>query len=513
MPDPRQPRRSKTPKAAAPKQLTFDLAGAEFVFGVVAAVGTDTSGVKAALETTLKRFGYTPKVIRISDFLAEFDLGIPLSESSEYERINTRMNAGNAACRRAGRNDFLALAACAKISSDRTTQAGSERREPRSKTAQILMTLKRPEEVLALRRIYGTGFLLIGVFATEEERLHHLVKEVGMTQEQAEELIRRDRNEADPHGQGTRDTFHLADVFVRAAKDEYKDQLVRFVDLLFGHPFHTSTRDEHGMFLAFAGSLRSADLSRQVGAAILSERGEVIGIGCNDVPQAGGGLYGPDENDQRDHIIGYDTNEERRNEMVADIVARLLPNIPPAERVKEGLQLLKESPLLDITEFGRAVHAEMDAILAVARTGAGARGATLYSTTFPCHNCTRHIIAAGIKRVVYIEPYPKSKAQDLHADAISIEEQAHKAHATRLENRVSFESFVGVGPRRYADLFATTLASGKKIVRKEKGKRVAWTHVVATPRVPMLPTSYLEREQLASAQIEAMMHQLHHEEE
>ena len=34
---------------------------------------------------------------------------------------------------------------------------------------------------------------------------------------------------------------------------------------------------------------------------------------------------------------------------------------------------------------------------------------------------TKHILAAGIKRVVYIEPYPKSRAKDLHQNEIEIE--------------------------------------------------------------------------------------------
>ena len=38
-------------------------------------------------------------------------------------------------------------------------------------------------------------------------------------------------------------------------------------------------------------------------------------------------------------------------------------------------------------------------------------------TTCPCHNCTRHIIAAGLSSVTYIEPYPKSRAADPHEDA------------------------------------------------------------------------------------------------
>lgn len=57
------------------------------------------------------------------------------------------------------------------------------------------------------------------------------------------------------------------------------------------------------------------------------------------------------------------------------------------------------------------MHAEMFAITDAARRGLSVRDATLYCTTFPCHMCARHIIASGIRKVVYIEPYPKSMAK------------------------------------------------------------------------------------------------------
>ena len=81
---------------------------------------------------------------------------------------------------------------------------------------------------------------------------------------------------------------------------------------------------------------------------------------------------------------------------------------------------LRNTKIFEITEYGRAVHAEMDALLNCASAGVSPKGATLFTTAFPCHNCTRHIIAAGISRVVSIEPYPKSQAVDLHGDAIRL---------------------------------------------------------------------------------------------
>jgi deoxycytidylate deaminase len=102
-----------------------------------------------------------------------------------------------------------------------------------------------------------------------------------------------------------------------------------------------------------------------------------------------------------------------------------------------------------IIEFSRAVHAEMDAIINVARSGIpGLMGATLYTTTYRCHNCAKHIVAAGIARVVYFEPYPKSLAIQLHSDALI---DSSKPYA---DDKLPFETYGGVGPFRYDEFFS-----------------------------------------------------------
>jgi len=86
-------------------------------------------------------------------------------------------------------------------------------------------------------------------------------------------------------------------------------------------------------------------------------------------------------------------------------------------------------------------------MLDAARRGQTIVGSTIYSTTLPCHECTRHIIGVGVHRVVYIEPYAKSLAPQLHDDAIVIDVNEPPP------NKVRFEPFVGVSPRRYLSLF------------------------------------------------------------
>src|ERR687891_1844503 len=72
----------------------------------------------------------------------------------------------------------------------------------------------------------------------------------------------------------------------------------------------------------------------------------------------------------------------------------------------------------DLIEFSRSIHAEMTVLLNAARSAISPAETWLYCTTFPCHNCARHLVTAGVSRVYFIEPYVKSLAVDLHYDAI-----------------------------------------------------------------------------------------------
>lgn len=472
---------------------------AELVFGLVYAVGTDYTGVQLTLENYLKRFNYKPHIVKLSNFIRKvapkINIGVDLDETSEASRIDTFMTAGDNLCDLAKHEAFLMSAAVAEINQKRLPSRGRNIDEPLAKTAHIFFSLKRPQEAELLRAIYGAGFFLIGVFSTENERFRYLTEDKNIPKSDARRLMKRDEEEEIRFGQRSRKTFQLADVFIRVGRDEHKEQLERFLDLIFGNPFLTPKPDEHAMFLAYSASLRSGQLGRQVGAAIVSKGGDIIAVGCNDVPKAGGGLYWPGPDDARDHALGVDSNDIEQGSIVKDLLKRLRLGMD----FNAALALLKKSRLMDITEYGRAVHAEMDALLACARVGVSPTGGTLYTTTFPCHNCTRHLIAAGIKKVIYIEPYPKSFASKLHRD--SIELPGTRAFAKRDGRfRIPFEAFVGVGPRRFYDLFSMGLSSGYPLERKrDSGRVVGWRRDECNPRVQMLPTSYIEREKLTAA--------------
>jgi tRNA(Arg) A34 adenosine deaminase TadA len=112
---------------------------------------------------------------------------------------------------------------------------------------------------------------------------------------------------------------------------------------------------------------------------------------------------------------------------------------------------MKDSQFMDALEYGRIIHAEMSAITDAARLGMPVKDATLFCTTFPCHMCAKHIVASGLKRVVFLEPYPKSLASDLHSDSIDVEGGPRGNYS--LFKSVKFEHSFGVTPRRYRELF------------------------------------------------------------
>ena len=59
------------------------------------------------------------------------------------------------------------------------------------------------------------------------------------------------------------------------------------------------------------------------------------------------------------------------------------------------------------------LHAEANAITKIARSGNNSDGATLYVTDEPCIECSKLIIQAGIRRVVYAREYRLHEGLDL----------------------------------------------------------------------------------------------------
>ena len=130
--------------------------------------------------------------------------------------------------------------------------------------------------------------------------------------------------------------------------------------------------DEYFMEIADVVSKRSNCASRKVGAVITVDN-QIIATGYNVAPK---GL----------HHCEY-----------AGGCLRKLNNIESGTR----------------QEICRAVHAEQNAIIQAAVRGVSIKGGTLYTNTYPCSICTRMIINAEIKKIVYDSDYSDKLSKEM----------------------------------------------------------------------------------------------------
>jgi deoxycytidylate deaminase len=446
----------------------------ELILCLCAAVGTDTKEVTAAFASELKAVGYTPVPIRLSQLMPQIPGLESLADLTEEDRrIRMSMRAGNEIRRVVKSADAVIRLALPEIQKCRRTLNGDPDVQA-ERHCFIISSLKREEELETLRRLYGQRVLLASIYEPREVRCENLCRNIARSKrsakpedhrETADELIAIDQKEkSDRFGQRLEDVFQKADVFLKAGIS-LRTEIRRFIQLLFRAPFIAPTIDEILIFHARATSQRSADLSRQVGAVIATGTGEILATGCNEVPRAGGGVnwdsVAGTNRDYRDYNVGQDSAAGTRKEIVAEILDELAKaewltqekaGLPSEQRAHEALfgdsKPLSGTAVASLLEFGRIVHAEMAAICDAAMRGVGVQGATLYCTTFPCHMCARLIMAAGICRVVYIQPYPKSRAKMLYKRAIKVDEDREAD-----QDAVKFEAFVGVAPSRFLDLF------------------------------------------------------------
>ncbi|WP_282170685.1 anti-phage dCTP deaminase [Ruegeria atlantica] len=489
-----------------------DILYPELVFGLVGPIGVNMDDVQSSLSDALSQVGYKAKVIHLTQLLKKYeqDLHGPKQQTIYADKIAT----ANAFCSTAKNGAAMAALAISEIRAIRRAQPAvegendaSRSRRAMPKTAFIVRQLKREEEVDLLRSVYGAKFIQISVSLDKDSRIENLKNRLskehpGLSADDCErsarELVTIDEHQLDEDGSQTDfgqqvgDIFHLGDFFVDgsdAGKIAVATQ--NFIRAFFGNNRISPTIDEFGAYLAAAAALRSVDLSRQVGAAILNKHGDIVSMGCNEVPKAGGGNYWQDDDPRfRDIERGSEQNSVERQRIIVDFFQKLqssgLINSQTSldtPEMKEKLEDAVEDALIaDITEYGRMTHAEMSAICDAARLGRALQGMTLFVTTFPCHNCAKHIVASGIVRVVFVEPYPKSRAPSSHTDSISVGSPTCR--------KVAFEHFQGISPKRYRDIFH----KGK---RRKGSNILKWYEEEPRPRIQQRDNLHVQKEAFA----------------
>lgn len=488
----------------------------ELVFGICSQIGAKKNLIIDSLKKELIEYGYKIEVIKLSRFI-EIDDNVTLDDSEDYTGktqgfINhlNKIKKGNE-LRKKFENDYLANLVISYIANKKkekfnVTDVSSFSNVKPQRICYIIDSIKHKEELDVLRDVYGDVFYLLGIFTPKKERIDN-VSSTELSLTEAKKLIKIDEyQETNNNGQQVRNVFVESDFFIKVDKKnetEVDRKIERLVNLIFQNELITPSIEERAMYEAKSASVNSACLSRQVGASIISGE-ELLSVGWNDVPKYGGNLYTSDsEIDNRCYNKGgkcfNDSNKKNIRDVIEKSFKEKLKN-SELDNKKEIEMILREvlldSSIKTLIEFSRSVHAEMHAILnAASLFGEKLKKSTLFCTTYPCHNCVRHIIAAGIIKLYYIEPYVKSKGVDLHSDAITDDSDLDE----NTEDKVQILMFEGVSPKKYVSFFMKS--------RKRKNKTTGDSLCNKRNKTLLLPVNSISlqtlfyREVLASERI------------
>lgn len=472
------PRKRKSSDTSSLSERLGRRLSKELVIALCGPLGCGIKHIHRTLSEQLQLAGYVVVDIRVSELLVDhanktnnplLKDSIPDESDKSETRISKLQTLGNHLRKHFG-NSIGAELSIQNISvwrDNHPSHKDPDKIAVSQPTAFIIDQLKHPAEAELLKQLYGPIFYQIGVLSNNDDKIQRL-KNNKIEISAAIALIEKDRKEDIKHGQQLEKTLLFSDYFINHSSGNLpsiKANIERFLSLAHGVNGITPTRDEIGMYSAYSSSLRSACLSRQVGAAIADKDGNIIATGRNDVPRSGGGLYEAEDRENDHRCINHGAkchNQENINSLKEDIQEILKQSITDERSINKIIEdIASKTRLGSLIEFSRAIHAEMDAIISLARSStSGIVGSTIYTTTYPCHNCARHIVSAGIQKVVFIEPYEKSMAIELHSDAIERDSSG--------KNKVSITCFEGTAPRRYQRFF---MASGKR--KDENGAAVS----------------------------------------
>ncbi len=463
----------------------------ELVFGVVGFAGSGTSTIANQLSELLKSENlhggpFSTHIIKTRDLLEP----LPFNNNSNYEKIDERNINSVVNLQRLGnqlREKRHDLAAAAVLLVDKIRQKRAEDIKINyskdtlimpdgRRRSYILDSIKHPAEVELFRRIYGNAFCLVGVVCDERVKQKRLRRKYSQSgEDQIDDFMKNDAKSTHPFGQRVEKTFYLADFYIDNSEEQINDEgsanefwnvpdeLSRLIKIVTYAEIVRPRASEVAMYFADCARLSSSCLSRQVGAVLMDGKGNLVATGANEVPRAGGGVYGESfTEDPKDYRCAFHPSTDKRHchsnvhqgKIVRELSKKLQETFPNLSKNPDQIEaILIESSIGGLLEFSRAIHAEMDAILSASRQGVSPRGARLFVTTFPCHYCARHIVTAGVDEVQFIEPYPKSKALDLHDDAITTRRGPDWKPPSAGGTKVLFTPFVGVAPLLYRRAF------------------------------------------------------------
>ncbi len=297
-------------------------------------------------------------------------------------------------------------------------------KEHNKKTYIVIDAFRNPFEIMFFKERYSAFYLMaINANASDiEDRLTHKfnmtlneIKE-RHTKENPDDSIKNAESFVSQNIQVCiqKSDIHISNNGKYGNQDfhELYGQIIKYVSLIQHPGLITPSLDEKMMQVAHTAKLNSACLSRQVGASITNKNGSLKAIGWNSVAdgQTPCLLRSKEELMQCTKSKSYSAYE--KGEEFKNSLNKHFPKIDSENLIGRNqsfcFKTIYNKTKKDKNQVHtRSLHAEENAFLQISKYGGeGIKNGVLYSTASPCELCSKKAYQLGIKRIVYIDPYP-----------------------------------------------------------------------------------------------------------
>lgn len=205
------------------------------------------------------------------------------------------------------------------------------------------------------------------------------------------------------------------------------EQWIRIKSLISHPGIVTPTHEERCMQIAYNSKFNSGCISRQVGAIITDKNHSIRSVGWNDVPKGSipcnirtlDDIINPHkvEISKDKSYSNFELNTENKpykygGNFSSNTKEIFRKHVPLTANL--GLNhsfcfksLHNKYDYKDNQVHTRSLHAEENAMLQISKFGGQPlEGGTLYTTASPCELCAKKAYQLGIKKIIYIDPYP-----------------------------------------------------------------------------------------------------------
>lgn len=292
----------------------------------------------------------------------------------------------------------------------------------------VIDAIRNPFEAIFFRERYA-AFYLVSINTHNEDRVHRLKKILNLNEEQLtnidyKEYERNLKGDDFFYSQNISKCIEIADIHLnnpQGGENDFttlKKQLAWYVSLIMHPGLITPSMKERCMQVAYTAKLNSACLSRQVGASVTDENYSIKSIGWNNSaegqpPCALRNIEHLLDNEDQEAYSHYEKNNTKFRELVRVKYQEKIDSKDIAKKLRgrniaycfKDLQNSLENEKNQV--HTRSLHAEENAFLQLAKYGGtGIKGGILFTTASPCELCSKKAYQLGIKRVIYIDPYP-----------------------------------------------------------------------------------------------------------